>query len=307
MNLDKLLSHLDVQVEPFSLCVVSKGWRMSLPGPPDVMLHFVLKGDGAVRGTGQRPRKLKPCTLVVVPKGARHTLEASTDAKHEMRIKPPPEGVSVPPQLVAGSSDAPDLMVACGLVKVHYGAALGLFDHLREMLVVDLSKVPEVQRLFKDLLAEEACYGPGSKLMKACLMTQCLVHLLRELYHETNCPLPWLAAIEHPQLGRALDHILDHPGKHHTVESLSEIAAMSRSAFAGQFTAAFGLTPMNLVRNIRLQRAAHLLRRSDPLSVGAISHRVGFASRSYFSRAFKEQYGVSPIQHRDLDRDTARR
>ena len=57
---------------------------------------------------------------------------------------------------------------------------------------------------------------------------------------------------------------------------------------------------MSLVRNIRLQRAAHLLRRSDALSIEAVSRRVGFASRSQFSHAFKKQYGVSPAEHRGL-------
>jgi len=300
MNLDKLLSHLNVQVEPFSLCVVSEGWRMDLPGPPDVMLHFMLKGEGVVRGPRGRGQAIRPCSLVVVPRGAKHALESARDVRHEQQIVPPPQGVPVPPQLVAGSADSPDLMIACGLVKVHYGEALGLFDHLREVLVVDLAGVPEVRKLFEDLLVEQELSGPGSKLMKACLMTQCLVHLLRNLYLDADCPLPWLAAIEHPQLGRALDRMLDQPATHHTVESLADFAAMSRSAFAEQFGSAFGLTPMSMLRNIRLQRAAHLLRRSDVLSIETVSHRVGFASRSHFSLAFKKQYGVSPAEHRSF-------
>jgi hypothetical protein len=70
----------------------------------------------------------------------------------------PPKGVPVPSQLVAGSADSPDLMIARGLVNVRYGEALGLFDHLREVLVVDLDGVPEVARLFEDLLAEQAAH-----------------------------------------------------------------------------------------------------------------------------------------------------
>jgi hypothetical protein len=201
MNLDKLLLHLNVQVEPFSLCVVSEGWRMDLPGPPEVMLHFMLKGEGVVRGPDRRAQTLRPCSLAVVPRGAKHALESARGVRHVQRIQPPPRGVPVPPELVAGSSDSPELMVACGIVKVHFGEVLGLFDHLREVLVVDLSDVPEVRRLFEDLLAEQAISGPGSKLMKACLMTQCLVHLLRGLRGAADGFLPWLAAIENQQLG----------------------------------------------------------------------------------------------------------
>ena len=273
---------------------------MDLPGPPDVMLHFMLKGEGVVRGPRGRPQSIPARSLIVVPRGAKHALESARSVQHEQKIVPPPEGIPVPAQLVAGSADYPDLMIACGLIKVHYGEALGLFDHLREVLVVDLSGVPEVPRLFDDLLAEEAGSGPGSKLMKACLMTQCLVYLLRRLEQDGDGQLPWLAAIEHPQLGRALDEMLDHPGRHHTVDSLADVAAMSRSAFAEQFHVAFGVPPMRMLRSIRLQRAAQLLRVDQTLSIDAISHRVGFASRSYFSAAFKKEYGVSPVDHREL-------
>lgn len=61
---------------------------------------------------------------------------------------------------------------------------------------------------------------------------------------------------------------------------------------------AFGLPPMNLLHRIRMQRAALLLRQRDELSVDAVAQRVGFSSRSHFSRAFKKHYGVSPIAHR---------
>jgi AraC-like DNA-binding protein len=299
MNFDKLLSHLNVQVEPFSLCVISEGWRMDLPGPPDVMLHFMLKGSGVVRGPKGRAQPISACSLIVVPRGAKHALESAQSIRHEQKIVPPPTGIPVPAQLVAGSADSPDLMIACGLIKVHYGEALGLFDHLHEVLVVDLSGVPEVPRLFDDLLAEQADSGPGSKLMKACLMTQCVVYLLRQLERDGDDQLPWLAAVEHPQLGRALDAMLDHPGDHHTLDSLADVAGMSRSAFAEQFNAAFGSPPMSMLRSIRLQRAAQLLRRDQALSIDAVSHRVGFASRSYFSAAFKKEYGVSPAEHRE--------
>ena len=50
MLLDKLLSNLAVHVEAFALCQLSKGWRLCLPGPPQVMLHFVLKGEGIYSG-----------------------------------------------------------------------------------------------------------------------------------------------------------------------------------------------------------------------------------------------------------------
>ncbi|MDI1346211.1 MAG: hypothetical protein PSV22_19225, partial [Pseudolabrys sp.] len=58
MLVDRLLSNLSVRVEPFALCQLSSGWRLHMPGPPDVMLHYVLKGGGTVRRRGGEARTI---------------------------------------------------------------------------------------------------------------------------------------------------------------------------------------------------------------------------------------------------------
>lgn len=50
MLLDKLLDYVTVHSEPFATCLLSSGWRLSLPGPPGVMFHVVMQGNGVLRG-----------------------------------------------------------------------------------------------------------------------------------------------------------------------------------------------------------------------------------------------------------------
>jgi transcriptional regulator GlxA family with amidase domain len=124
-------------------------------------------------------------------------------------------------------------------------------------------------------------------------MTQCLVHLFRHLSSNGEGALPWLMALQDDRLGRVIDMIVDAPGADYTVESLAETAAMSRSAFAEHFAASFGRSPMSFVNHVRLQRAGQLLTVGN-LSIDEIAKTIGYASRSHFSRAFKEHSGQSP-------------
>jgi AraC-like DNA-binding protein len=297
MVLDRLLSNLEVHVKPFALCLVSSGWRLHLPGPPTAMLHFVLMGEGAVRSGEGRSQPLGRGWLVVVPKGAAHALESDSEIHNEQRIDAPPEDAPVP-RLVAGSADDPRLIVACGTLHVRFGESLGLFDHLTEVLAVDLSDSPEVYTAFQGILAEQILPSSGGEAMKAALMSQCLVHLFRRLCENRDCRLPWLVALEDSRLAKAIDRILEDPAVHHTVASLAASASMSRSSFAERFTSAFGCSPISLVHLVRMQRAAHLLEQDKVLSIEEVAERVGFSSRSHFARAFKEHCGASPTAYR---------
>ena len=65
--------------------------------------------------------------------------------------------------------------------------------------------------------------------------------------------------MEDDRLGRVLDRIFEDLAGDHTVESLADVAGMSRSAFSESFTEAFGRPPMTFLHQLRMQRAANLL------------------------------------------------
>jgi len=294
--IDRLLTNLSVRVDPFALCQLSPGWRLRLPGPPDVMLHYVLRGQGGVRGPSDAHNPVATSWMAVVPAGARHALETMGDIRDELRIDAPPEGPPVH-TVIAGSAANPDLIVACGIVHVRYGQALGLFDYLRDVLVVNLTASPQVRFAFDGIFAEQCQGSTGSQAMTGALMTQCLVHLFRSLPADEGTGLPWLVALADERLGRAVDAILTDMAGDHTVESLADLASMSRSAFAARFQAAFGRSPMSFAHHVRMQRAVELMETTS-LSVDQVGCRVGFTSRSHFSQSFARHTGVPPAQYR---------
>ncbi len=295
MQLDKILSNLHIRVEPFALCMVCDGWRLHLPGPPEVMMHFVLKGEGSIIGPEDDVQSMTACGLLVVPPGLPHILAPKGPVHYEKRIEKPPTDRPIC-QLVAGPCLEPNLVVACGVVNVTYGQSLGLFQHLKSILVADMAHNERVPAALQGILAEQSHPGPGSNTLTASLMNECLVHFLRKLAQQG--PLPWLSALEDDRLGRSLDRIFEDLGGNHTVESLAEVAGMSRSVFSDNFTAAFGHPPMTFLHQLRMQRAANLLQEAS-FSVEEVATQIGFSSRSHFSHAFKEHHGMSPAVFRE--------
>ena len=54
---------------------------------------------------------------------------------------------------------------------------------------------------------------------------------------------------------------------------------------------------MECLQAMRIEKAAGLLERSDQ-NIGEIADALGFSSQFYFSRIFKQSYGVSPSAYR---------
>lgn len=297
MLLERLLDNLGLSVEVFATCGVAPGWRLRLPALDWVTLHFVVHGEGALRLGGGAVRQLRCHSLAIVPPHLQHALECGTGALAESPGDDGASGGANVPAHVAGPADRAGLVVVCGRFQAIYGGGLGLFDRLQDEIILDFGDSPQMRGTFDALREEQRRPRPGGHAMMVALVNQCLVLLLRRLCRDPQCSLPWLKALEDPRLSRVLDVILARPEQPHRLTSLADIAHMSRSAFAHQFHTAFGRTPMDYVREVRLRRGASLLRRNE-LSVDAVAARVGFASRSQFSRAFRQLFGRSPAEFR---------
>jgi AraC-like DNA-binding protein len=81
------------------------------------------------------------------------------------------------------------------------------------------------------------------------------------------------------------------------VEQIGEKLDLSRVQLYRKVKALTGSTPVDLLRNARLEEGKHLLETTDK-TVSEIAYRVGFTTPSYFTTCFKEKYGFSPNEAR---------
>ncbi len=81
-----------------------------------------------------------------------------------------------------------------------------------------------------------------------------------------------------------------------SAEDLAKSMHMSRMQLHRKLKVLTGDSYTILMRQHRLREAARLLVASD-LYVAQIAYNVGFSSPSYFSKCFREKYGVTPVEY----------
>jgi transcriptional regulator GlxA family with amidase domain len=189
------------------------------------------------------------------------------------------------------------VVLLCGFVGATYQGTRGLFDYLPAPIIEQAEHGDAIYNAFATLVHELADPQPGTVAMTAALMRQCLLTVLRKRAKGGICNVPWLSALEHPKISRALRDVLLHPGRPYTLELLAGMAGMSRSTFSEQFSKTFGRTAMEFVKDVRLRRAAELLVTTER-PIKAIAVDVGYHSRSHFTQAFKETHGLHPAAYR---------
>lgn len=86
-------------------------------------------------------------------------------------------------------------------------------------------------------------------------------------------------------------------GREWTLAELADSVHLAPEYLVRQFKLAVGISPIAFLNRYRAERAAAMLLRTEE-PVSAIGESVGWPDASYFSRAFRKAYGVSPTEYR---------
>ena len=83
-----------------------------------------------------------------------------------------------------------------------------------------------------------------------------------------------------------------------TVEDIAGEVNMSRSVFFKKLKTLTGLSPVEFLKEIRMKRAAQLIE-TEEYNMAQIAYMVGLNDSHYFSKCFKQQYGMTPTEYKE--------
>jgi len=97
------------------------------------------------------------------------------------------------------------------------------------------------------------------------------------------------------------EFINNYPETSLTVTELSHKIGLTPTKLQEGFKLMHGTTVNNYIRDVRVMKSEELIKTTD-LNISQILYTLGFSSRSYFSKIFKEKYNCSPSIYKEQNK-----
>jgi AraC-like DNA-binding protein len=199
-------------------------------------------------------------------------------------------------RFVTNARSGADLVCA----SLRYGVAgiNPIANGLPPLMAIPLREMPELQPVIDLLFAEAFTKQCGRQSALDRLFEVLIIHLLRKAMNDSMIDTGLLAGLAHPSLAKSLVSLHEKPAAPWTLESLADVAGMSRSVFANRFRETVGMTPGDYLACWRITLAQDMLKRERSLKHIAID--VGYGSTEALSRAFKARTGRTAREWQNL-------
>lgn len=295
MEIERLLAQARFRATSFSVVNARAPWGVQAPEIDYAIIYGVIEGSIWFEGGGVSCI-LESGDLVMMPHGGPHRLTSSRDVETTeplmelLRRKPGNyifnhggDGAAI--QFIAGGSlwdEAARTIVA---------------RLLPEAIIVRKHMIPSPSHIavLEELIVKEA----NSPRIESGVMINGLFNLLLTEMLAIVLPLSGASSVapsrqpSSSKIARALLLIHGPTASEWTAASLAQRVGLSRAAFSKRFRNETGLAPGAYLKQLRLQRAAELLRGSDA-EIAEAAEFAGYSSIPSFSQAFKAKFGASP-------------
>ncbi|ULL16779.1 AraC family transcriptional regulator [Paenibacillus sp. H1-7] len=124
------------------------------------------------------------------------------------------------------------------------------------------------------------------------LAAQFVMEVYQSIKYNQASPDTWPEAVI-----KALKLIHENYAVINSIEELSLSLGISKYKFSRLFHATCGMTAMQYLTKIRIEKAMELLRQTK-LNLGEIARRTGYSDENYFNKVFRKSTGISPGKFR---------
>lgn len=105
-----------------------------------------------------------------------------------------------------------------------------------------------------------------------------------------------------PRIQALVDYITLHPESNLTRDQMCEMCDVSESTLRRLFKTYMGKSIYEFTKETKILYASHLLMTTNA-PISEIGYKVGYESLSYFTKTFKEVFGISPREYRKNSRE----
>ncbi|WNH09401.1 helix-turn-helix domain-containing protein [Thalassobellus suaedae] len=112
-------------------------------------------------------------------------------------------------------------------------------------------------------------------------------------------PMPCLITDQDEEIMKKVMLVIEEniDNNNFSVEELGSNVGLNRTTFGNKIKSLTGYTPVEFIRDIRIKRASQLIVGSQ-LLIKEIAFMTGFSDMKYFTKSFKNKYGVTPTEYR---------
>lgn len=167
-------------------------------------------------------------------------------------------------------------------------------------LTLSKKNLLSISRIFFEIARHNDFSDPSECLIRNNL-AMASIGLLCNAYALNN-PIPNISQSEEHALMDSISYIHERYYEKITIETLLQIAHMSRTSYIKKFKDICKLSPAAYITKIRLDAAIVMIQNSS-LSISEISYRTGFYDASHLTKAFEKVYNISPMLYRENNRN----
>lgn len=243
-----------------NLCTLTQGAEAD--GLMQGTIHLLSRGELQLTSKGAAPLTVRAPSVLLLPRALEHWVQGVG-----------PQGVNLMCATLSELTPPLDMI-------------------LPDITVIDLDATPSLQRPVELLFEEAEARAFGYLAAIDRLMQYTFVVLVRHLIDRQLLSGGVLEAMVDSRLSVVLSMLHESPEHDWTLDSMAELAHLSRSAFAQRFVQMVGMPPLTYLTHWRMALARNLLAQGQ--AVKAVAAQVGYGNATTFARAFQRATRLSP-------------